>query len=73
MMKLWGWFSGKKTGLGAAALMLAVLLQDVIVGEFGFSAPWIDGAVGTLEKLGVLFGGVGLTHKAVKAAPAPEG
>lgn len=68
---MWKFLNGKKTGIGAGALMLAVFLSDVVAGTMGVTADWIPKAVAILEWVGVMFGGTGLAHKGVKASNAP--
>jgi len=68
--------NGKKTTVAAVVLTLAAFLDQVVVGMWGVSAGWVVNTIPTLEWIGMMLGGVGLTHKAAKAmgsasAPTP--
>ena len=66
MIELWNWLSGKKTAIAAALLMIAVVLNEVLVGIWGVDAVALKPTIETLNWFGVALGGVGLAHKAVK-------
>ena len=72
MMKLWGWFSGKKTVIGGSALWLAWFLTDFVIGELEITSALVPKAAMLLEWVGGVLVPGGLIHKGVKAAPAPE-
>jgi hypothetical protein len=61
------WFNGKKTTIAAVLMFLASFLMEVVVGKFGATAAWIQPTVDTLLWFGMVLGGVGLAHKAIKA------
>lgn len=65
---MFDWFDGKKTIIAAALLTLAAFLDQVVVGIWGSTATWVPMAIQTLEWVGMILGGVGLAHKAVKPA-----
>lgn len=62
-MKLWTWFSGKKTVIGTAFLMVAAFFVQTDVGG---DAAWADKLIQAFDYIGLAMGGVGLGHKAVK-------
>lgn len=65
-MKVINWLNGKKTAIGAAFLMCAVFITEVIIGKWHVDATWIVPLADTLQWIGMAFGGVGLTHKSMK-------
>ncbi len=68
MFKLWSLLNNKKTSIGAALMLAAMVLQQAADIWAGPSSPdWILKAIETLQWLGGLFGGVGLGHKTVKS------
>lgn len=61
MKKLWDWFSGKKTNIGMAIMLLA---QGVQV----FAPGLVPGAqLEYIQLVGGFIGGFGLAHKGVKS------
>lgn len=71
LLKIWNYFNGKKTSIGALILTLAFLItqvqSQVFVGIWGIEVPvWVDKTVLTLEWVGSILSGVGLLHKKVK-------
>ena len=67
-MNILEWFNGKKTVIGSALLFLAVFGNEVLAGLWEFNPSWLTPAIKTCSWFGMLFGGVGLTHKAVKSS-----
>ena len=65
MNKLITWFNGKKTGIGAILLTLAVVIPK-FAGIWEFDPEWLPKIIQTLEYTGMIFTGGGLGHKAVK-------
>lgn len=69
----WSYLNNRKTNIGAALLFLALVLEK-------FSEIWMDGippgwivkTVNSLEWLGAVFSGVGLSHKGVKIITEPQ-
>jgi len=64
LLKIWNWFNGSKTKIGALALAIAAILPEGIM-VFGYDLKAL------LIGLGGLFGAVGLAHLAVKANTDP--
>lgn len=64
------WFNGKKTIIASILLVLAAFCDQVLVGIWGAAWTWLPLLISTLEWIGMLLGGSGLIHKAVKAAGA---
>jgi len=76
-MNPWTWLDGKKVVIGTVALLFGAVLEQVVVGIWGVDLPWIPKATQTADWVGMVFGGVGLTHKIIKNggahAPPVEG
>ena len=73
MKTLWDWFNNKKTTIGAALLLAAMVLQKMAEIWVGSGSPeWAPKLIETLDWLGGLFAGVGLSHKGVKAIQGVE-
>ena len=69
IIKLWTWFNGKKTNIGAGLLLLAaIILQLSKIWCMGFW--WLMPLTDTLNYIGGLLTGAGLAHKAVKGIEA---
>lgn len=67
LLKLWSFFNNKKTSIGAALMLGAMVVQQAADIWTGPASPeWIVKLIETLQWLGGLFGGVGLSHKTVK-------
>lgn len=62
----WAYFSGKKTAIAAFILILSAFLTEVIVGKWHVENTWILPTIETLNWIGMVLGGIGLGHKAVK-------
>lgn len=63
------WFNGKKTAIGAVCLFLALVIAQVVCGQWHYCPAdhsWLDSLYGTLQWIGGLLTPVGLIHKAVK-------
>lgn len=60
--EIWDFLDEKKTAIGGA-----LLLAGHILGKY----PQTAAAGAILEEIGAYITGIGLTHKAVKAATAP--
>jgi hypothetical protein len=61
--------NGYKTYIGAAILLIVGIMKEVVVGIWGFEAPWVEPTIQTLEwinrvGLGIVLAGFG--HKVVK-------
>lgn len=66
MPKFWNLLNGKKTNIGASALLVSAVLRQTAA-IWGFeAASWIGPVCDTLDYLGGVLAGVGLGHKAVK-------
>jgi hypothetical protein len=63
---LWYLFNNKKTAIGAALLFLATALTKMAA-IWNLNFDWITPMIETLEWIGLVFSGVGLGHKGVKA------
>ena len=70
-MKIWNWLDGKKTTIGAALLLLATFLSEVIVGKWHVEVSWMQPAIETLNWVGMAVTGLGIGHKIQK--PKPNG
>ncbi|MBZ0256221.1 hypothetical protein K8I31_09175 [bacterium] len=69
LLKLWSFFNNKKTTIGAAFMLAAMVVQQATDIWAGTASPdWILKLIETLQWMGGLFGSVGLSHKTVKAA-----
>jgi hypothetical protein len=60
LLKIWNWFNGSKTKIGALCLAIAALLPDGVM-VFGYDLKVV------LVAIGGFFGVVGVAHMAVKA------
>lgn len=68
LLKLWNLLNNKKTSIGAALMLAAMALQQASDIWTGPTSPdWILKVIETLQWLGGMFGGVGLSHKTVKS------
>lgn len=65
-MKIWNYLNGKKTSIGTAAFIAACVMNEVVKGIWHVEHPFIDPSIETLNWVGMVFGGIGLTHKAMK-------
>lgn len=66
ILKLWNFFNGKKTVIGAVLLFLAEAMEKVLIGIWHVDAPWILPAIATLKWAGMAFVGGGVWHKLTK-------
>lgn len=67
MKQAWEFLNGNKTNIAAVVLVISVFLSEVIVGIWGYDPDWMGNTIRTLDWFGMILGGVGLTHKGVKA------
>jgi hypothetical protein len=68
MKELWILLNNKKTSIGAGLLFLAFVLEKMSEIWLDGAAPgWLPKSIETLEWVGCVFSGVGLSHKGVKA------
>lgn len=69
MRKLWNYFNGRKTVIGTCMLCAQAFASQVIIGiwDIGAHNATMTNTVDTLAWLGMAFGGVGLSHKALKS------
>lgn len=74
------WLNGKKTIIGSIFLVLAVFGTEVMQNiwnmkclpdEINCAYGWLANTITTFNWIGMVMGGVGLTHKAVKASKQP--
>ena len=73
MESAWNWLNNKKTNIGAALLLAAMILQKMVEIWSGNDSPdWVLKTTQTLEWIGGLFAGIGLGHKGVKAVNNPK-
>lgn len=64
---MWEKLNEKKTTIGAALLLVATLISGLTAIWAGENPPdWIPKLIETLQWLGGIFAGVGLTHKGFK-------
>ncbi len=69
MTEIWKWMNNKKTSIGAALLLAALIVERLFGIWAGEPCPdWVPKLVETLQWLGGLFTGVGLTHKGIKVS-----
>jgi hypothetical protein len=66
MKKIWDYFNGKKTVIAAALLVTATFLSTLLGDTLGYQSAWLDSITELLRWIGMVLGGVGLGHKAVK-------
>lgn len=66
LTKIWTFFNGKKTTIGAVILFIAVFLNEVVGGIWGVDAPSLHKAIQTLNWIGMPLTAGGVFHKAVK-------
>ena len=72
LQKTWLFLNNKKTNIGASLLFLALALEKFSdIWLDGLSPDWITKTVESLEWLGALFSGVGLSHKGIKKITEP--
>ena len=62
------WFNGKKTIIGTICLWVAAFIAQVALPELGLNVEFGESTISVLNWFGLAFGGVGLTHKGMKAA-----
>ncbi|RJP18648.1 MAG: hypothetical protein C4527_28695 [Candidatus Omnitrophota bacterium] len=66
---LWKFFDNRKTTIGASFLLAAMIIERFMEIWWGTLQPeWIPKLLETLQWLGGLFTGVGLTHKGWKSS-----
>lgn len=58
--------NGKKTIIGSILMTTSIVLTEVLVGIWMVEGDWIAPTVKTLNWIGMLLGGTGLIHKAMK-------
>ena len=66
------WFNGKKTIIGSVLMTASIILTEVVVGIWMVEGDWIAPTVKTLNWVGMLLGGTGLIHKAMKPSTTPN-
>lgn len=66
-MKVWSWFSGKKSAIGGYFLLAAWAITEFVIGDWGVTADILPKIAGTFAKVGVLLTGGGGIHKIAKA------
>ncbi len=72
MKNFFKWFNGKKTNIAALLLIVSAFLTEFVIGKWGETAEWIPKVIDVLNYLGMIFGSVGLGHKAYKSISAPK-
>lgn len=68
MTRTWDWFNGKKTVMGTACLFASAFITQVLIDIWGLDAEPLQHTRETLDWLGLILGGTGLMHKAVKGS-----
>ena len=68
----WTWFDGKKTTIAAGVLVASAFAEQVLVGIWGVTWPWLPQAMQTADWIGMVLGGAGLVHKGVKLIPPAQ-
>lgn len=63
------WFNGKKTTIAAILMALSMFITEVLIGIWGMEVDWFPMLVKTLNWVGMILGGTGLIHKAIKTNP----
>jgi hypothetical protein len=71
-LKLWLWFNGKKTIIGAVLLMAHAFMQHCVVGIWHYDNPTFLNFDNTVDWLGQGFTGMGITHKLLKELPTKD-
>ena len=62
----WKWLSGKKSTIGTILLIAGAILEQVVASIWGIRTEFLYKLIETLDWVGMVLGGVGLAHKAVK-------
>ncbi len=68
MTRTWDWFNGKKTVIGTVCLFASAFITQVLIDIWGLDAEPLQHTRETLDWLGLILGGTGLMHKAVKGS-----
>lgn len=63
MGELWKKLEGKKTNIGSFLLLVAVILNEVVVGIWEVNPSWMHNAISTLNWCGMAVTGTGLADK----------
>lgn len=66
LINFWEYLDGKKTTIGAALLLLATFLSEVIAGKWHVQATWLQPTIETLNWVGMTITGLGIGHKIQK-------
>jgi len=66
LVKIWNWFSGKKTVIATTILIVAAFCQQVLIGVWSADWTWLPQLIQSFEWIGMVLGGTGLIHKAAK-------
>lgn len=61
------WLDGKKTVIGAVALLLSMIGREVIIGIWGLEHVYLTNTILTLDWIGGVVTTIGLGHKYVKS------
>ncbi len=72
MEQFLAWFNGKKTVIATALFIISAFFDQVVIAQWGVSADWIPKLTGTLDWVGMILGGVGLTHKGIKVVKGTQ-
>lgn len=66
-MNPWTKLDGYKTTIGTVCLLTGTVLSQVVSGVWHYNPWWMPQTIETLSWVGIVFGGTGLGHKAIKA------
>ena len=66
-MKFWEWLSGKKMVIATFLFLTVKLINEVVIGVWGYDTPLMGNVILTVEWFATALGGVGAMHKVKKA------
>ena len=67
IQKIWDFFNGKKMIIGAVLANIVIFDQQVLIGIWQVTWPWLEQANSTMSWFAMAFGAVGGVHKIAKA------
>lgn len=72
LKKIWSWFDGRKTTIGAILLGLSTVITQLVIGVNHYDPAWLDTVILNLNYVGEAFVGGGLIHKLAKSSKTEE-
>ena len=64
--KVWNYFNGNKTTIGAIIMVASLFMQEVTIDIWLYNPDWMPKLIQSLNWIGGITGAIGLTHKSVK-------